>query len=335
MSNKKFNFAFVISIIILLIYSYIVFMGIVYWKDGDILQGILYAAALIAVTLSCIIIMCRAKATRWKKTGNLVQILCGTVMLAALALSTMPFAHFINLVVKQKEISETFEKAHQYGSQSVVAYNDYVKKREADTRNFLNIVDAGHGESNPSEYEAIFGLPGNDSNAEKIDRMINSLHKILLPDSVTLANDESLKNLKKGAKMSVWNIAMPQYINSIDQMVKTNVETFSNLSKNAHGYRGDNNYPTFTYKKYTDQNAQLKEMLTHMSMPSIISIIAALVCFAFMLLPYYLVERDLAQGTSGGSKGGKHSQPAVSPATRPNGSQRRSRLREREQQNKK
>ena len=70
-------------------------------------------------------------------------------------------------------------------------------------------------------------------------------------------------------------------------------------------------------------------------MPSIISIIAALVCFAFMLLPYYLVERDLAQGTSGGSNGGKRNQLAASPSTRPNGSQRRSRLRERDQQNKK
>ncbi len=332
MSNKKFNFAFVISIIIILIYSYIVFMGIVYWKDGDILQGIIYSAALIVITLACIIIMCRAKATRWKTTGNIVQILCGIVILAALALSTMPFAHFINLVMKQKEISEAFEKAHQYGSQSVIAYNDYVKKREVDTRNFLITVDAGHGERNPSEYNEIFGLPGNDSNTVKIDRMINSLHTILLPDSVTHANDEALKNLEKGAKMSVWNIAMPQYINSIDEMVKTNVETFSKLSKNAHGYKGDNSYPAFTYKQYTDQNAQLKEMLTHMSMPSVISVIAALVCFGFMLLPYYLVERDLAGGTSGS---GKHATLATpSSSMRPNGSERRSRLREREQADK-
>lgn len=328
MSNKKFNFAFVISIIILLIYSYIVFMGIVYWKDGDIALGILYSAALIVVTLACIIIMCRAKATRWKKIGKLGQIVCGIGILVALALSTMPFAHFIKLVVKQKEISASFEKAHEYGSQSVIAYDNYVKEREVKTRDFLNAVDAGHGESNPSEYAAIFGLPGNDSNTAKIDRMINSLHKILLPDSVTCANDEALHNLKKGAKMSVWNIAMPQYINSIDQMVKTNVETFNKLSKNAHGYRGDNNYPPFTYQKYTDQNAQLKEMLTHMTMPSIISILAALLCFAFMLLPYYLVERDLAQGTSGSDK---RSPLVTSPSTRPNGTERRSRLHEREQ----
>lgn len=331
MGNKKFNFAFVISIIILLIYSYIVFMGIVYWKDGDIVQGIIYSVALIAVTLACIIIMCRAKATRWKKTGNVVQILCGIVMLAALALSTMPFAHFINLVVKQKEISEAFEKAHQYGSQSVVAYNKYVKEREEKTRFTLNAIDAGHGESNPSEYERVFGLPGNDSNSVKIDRMINSLHTILLPDSVTRANEEALKNLEKGAKMSVWNIAMPQYINSIDQMVRANVETFNKLSKNAHGYRGDNNYPPFTYKQYTDQNAQLKQMLTHMSMPSIVSIIAALVCFGFMLLPYYLVERDVAQSTSGSSK---HTPLTnTSPSMRPNGTERRSRMRDREQKN--
>lgn len=328
MSNKKFNFAFVISIIILLIYSYIVFMGIVYWKDGDIMQAIIYTLALIAVILVGIIIMCMAKASRWKTTGNVVQIVCGVVMLGALALSTMPFAHFINLVVKQKEISEAFENAHLYGSQSVVAYNDYVKEREAKTRDFLNAVDAGHGVSNPSEYQEIFGLPGNDSNSSKIDRMIKSLHNILLPDSVTRANDEALQNLETGANMSVWNIAMPQYINSIDQMVRTNVTTFSNMSKNAHGYKGDNNYPPFSYQQYTDQATQLKETLNHMSMPSVISIIAALLCFAFMLLPYYLMDRDLAQGTSG-----KRNPLVAPPTTRPNGTQRRSRLSEREQRN--
>lgn len=329
MNNTKFNFAFVISIIVLLLYSYIVFMGIVYWKDGNILKGLLYSLALIVVTLVCIVIMCKAKATRWQRIGTIGQIIFGAVILAALVLSSMPFAHFINLVTKQKEISTAFEKAHKYGAESVKAYQDYVQEREAKTRDFLNAVDAGHGESNPSEYEAIFGLPGNDTNPQKIDRMINNLHKILLPDSITQANNEGLQTLQQGAKMSVWNIAMPQYINSIDQMVKTNVETFNKLSSNVHGYKGDNDYPAFTYKKYTDQNSQLKDMLTKMSMPSVISIIAALLCFAFMLLPYYLVDRDLAGGTTGKRK----SQP-VTMGTRPNGRERRSRLKERELRNK-
>lgn len=329
MNNTKFNFAFVISIIVLLLYSYIVFMGIVYWKDGNILKGLLYSLALIVVTLVCIVIMCKAKATRWQRIGTIGQIIFGAVILAALVLSSMPFAHFINLVTKQKEISTAFEKAHKYGAESVKAYQDYVQERETKTRDFLNAVDAGHGESNPSEYEAIFGLPGNDTNPQKIDRMINNLHKILLPDSITQANNEGLQTLQQGAKMSVWNIAMPQYINSIDQMVKTNVETFNKLSSNAHGYKGDNDYPAFTYKKYTDQNSQLKDMLTKMSMPSVISIIAALLCFAFMLLPYYLVDRDLAGGTTGKRK----SQP-VTMGTCPNGRERRSRLKERELRNK-
>ena len=333
MNNTKFNFAFVISIIILLLYSYIVFMGIVYWKDGNILKGVIYSLALIVVTLVCIIIMCKAKATRWQRIGTIGQIVFGCVILAALALSSMPFAHFINLVTKQKEVSTAFEKAHKYGSESVKAYQDYVKERETKTRDSLYAIDAGHGERNPQEYEAIFGLPGNDSNQQKIDRMINSLHKTLLPDSITQANTEGLRTLEQGAKMSVWNIAMPHYINSIDQMVKTNVETFNKLSKNAHGYRGDNNYPAFTYEKYTDQNSQLKGMLTKMSMPSVVSIIAALLCFAFMLLPYYLVDRDLARGTT--SKRKTRQRPAADTlATRPNGRVRRSRLKEREMRNK-
>lgn len=325
MNNKKFNFAFVISIIVLLLYSYIVFMGIVYWKDGNIVLSAVCAAALVVVTLVCIIIMCKAKATRWQRLGKIGQWVCGAIIFVALGLSTMPFAHFINLVMKQGEITASFEKAHKYGTESLQAYKEYVNKREIETRDFLHVVNAGRGVNNPSQYEAIFGLPGNDSNSVKIDRMITSLHMTLLPDSLKESSEANLKNLEKGAKMTVWNIAMPQYINNMDKMVKLNVETLGKLSRKAHGYRGDN-YEEFRYKKYTDENAHLKDTLTKMSPPSIISIIAALLCFAFMLLPYFLVERNLALETSG-----KHRNQSSAPLTRPNGRERRSRLREREQ----
>ena len=65
MNNLKFNFAAVISIIVLLFYSYVVFMGLVYWLDGKIWKGVLYTVLLIAVVLVCVFFMCKARATRW------------------------------------------------------------------------------------------------------------------------------------------------------------------------------------------------------------------------------------------------------------------------------
>ena len=107
-------------------------------------------------------------------------------------------------------------------------------------------------------------------------------------------------------------------------------DIYSKLSKNAHGYKGDTNYPAFTYEKFSNQNSKLKSMLTTMSMPSVISIIAALVCFAFMLLPYYLVEKDLAGGVSRRTKSGAN-RAAATPTVNYSGRVRRSRINERNQ----
>ena len=331
MNNLKFNFAAVISLIVLLLYSYVVFMGIIYWQDGDFLKGILFTLLLIALVVVCVAIMCKARATRWKGVGKVGQLIFGGIILIVLGISSMPFAHFLKLVSNQKQISQAFEQNYEYATRVNKAYEQYVTQREQKTRDFLSTVDAGHGTSNPAEYAEIFGLPGTDNNQQKIDRMINSLNTALLPQSLVEANRQGLQHLQEGSKMSVWNVAMPANINRLDSTVKKSVETFAQLSKNAHGYKGDKNYPQFTYDNYVSQNTELKNMLTTMSMPSVLSIIAALACFAFMLLPYYLVEKDLAGLESRKKGAAPKATPAIPGATTPGGRQRRSRLQERQQ----
>ena len=179
MNNTKFNFAAVISIIVLLFYSYIVFLGLVYWLDGNKWKGLLYTLILIAVIIACVFFMCKARATRWEKIGNTGQILFGVIILAALVLSSMPFAHFLKLVHNQKQVTEAFEKSHKYASDLDLAYKDYVKERKEVTLEHLNAVEAGHGASNPAEYDSIFGMPGSDDSRSKINRMITNLEKTL------------------------------------------------------------------------------------------------------------------------------------------------------------
>ncbi len=334
MNNTKFNFAAVISIIVLLFYSYIVFLGLVYWLDGNKWKGLLYTLILIAVIIACVFFMCKARATRWEKIGNTGQILFGVIILAALVLSSMPFAHFLKLVHNQKQVTEAFEKSHKYASDLDLAYKDYVKERKEVTLEHLNAVEAGHGASNPAEYDSIFGMPGSDDSRSKINRMITNLEKTLLPESLERANEQNIQRLERGAKMSVWNVEMPGIVNRIDETVKKNIEIYTNISKNAHGYKGDNNYQAFTYPAYASHNAKLQDMLDKMSMPSVLSIIAALICFGFMLLPYYLTERDVAAATSSDSR--KKSKDAASTIiTAPSVSgNRRSRLREHQDKNK-
>lgn len=328
MNNVKFNFAAVISVILLLLYSYIVFMGIVYWKDGNVIMGLGLTAILVLVVLVSIWFMCKARATRFQGIGMTGQVVFGGVILVALALSSMPFAHFVNLVSNQKQINEAFTQSHKYAVEINKSYADYVENRKQQTRDFLTTVEAGKGVNNPEEFNRIFGLPGG-TNEQKIDRMIVSLNNALLPASLKEYNEDNEKELAAGAKMSVWNIAMPTYVNRMDKTVKESVNTYSNLSKKARGYKGDTEYAPFTYSAFEEKNGELKALLNEMSSPSIISILVALAIFAIMLLPYYLVEKDAAtlvtkrpsrtaEGSGGGVIGGR---------------QRRSRKNEFEQRN--
>lgn len=329
MNNSKFNFAAVISIIVLLLYSYVVFMGMVYWRDGKIMMGLICTLVLIAIVLACVYIMCKARATRWKKLGSIGQYLFGGIILLTLIVSSMPFAHFFNLLGKQKEINKNFEQSYNYATSINKSYKDYVEERKTKTLELLNGIEANKGKDDPAQYQAIFSMPGSDSNSDKINRMITSLERTLLPDVLMRSSEQNIARMQEGAKMSVWNVAMPDYINSMNDAVNSSVETYTKLSQNAHGYKGDKDYPAFKYEKFSNQNTKLKSMLTTMSMPSILSIIAALLCFGFMLLPYYLVEKDLAGGTSRRTKRGQSATPA--PTLNYSGRVRRSRINERKQ----
>lgn len=323
MYNLKFNFAAVISIIVLLLYSYIVFLGVVYWNGGNIWKGLLCVALLIAVVLACVYVMCKSRATRWQKIGNTGQIIFGGVILAALAVSSMPFAHFLKLVNNQKQVTAAFETSHSYATGLNKAYKDYVEKRKHETRDFLNDVSANR----TGDYQTIFGLPGSDDNNSKIERMITNLEKTLLPAVLRRQSEQDAQRLQKAAKMSVWSVAMPGYVNRIDETVRKNIDTYANISKKAHGYKGDYDPQPFTYAEYVGQNAKFKQMLSSMSMPSVLSVLAALVCFAFMLLPYFLTERDLAASVSKKKSGAEGQQPTA-PLS---GKMKRSRLNEHKQ----
>ena len=166
--NKKFNFSLVFSIVVLLAFSYITFLGLVYWKAGNLSTPLLITAGLVAVVLICILIMCRAKETRWKGIGHSGQIIFGLIILTAFLLSSVPFTNFLRVNHDKEDLSAKVNEACDAAIAMDEAYNQYVEQRLADYQENMNLIVMGKDIS-PSEYlECVEGAMGNSDEENMI-----------------------------------------------------------------------------------------------------------------------------------------------------------------------
>ncbi|MBP5561626.1 MAG: hypothetical protein J6X70_07510 [Muribaculaceae bacterium] len=300
MNESKFNFGTVLAIIVLLGYSYFVFMGLDYWLNGNVALAATLTGAMIVVVMVCILIMCRAKASRWKKLGATGQILFGIIVLAVLGASSIPFAHFIGIMGKQSEIKTEFNKAKEFAEKVDQAYDNYVDSIVDAYELELKRAVAGHSTGSASTKYSQMGLDdmaGEDS--IKVKSMKNSYRNdIAVNENDSITRSERQRVINESAEMSVWNIAMPENVGYMSKIVRNSVDEYiakSSLEVKRKGFEG---YKEFSYPQYEGQVKELGDNLTKLSKPDalslIIAIVAALLCFACMMFPYFLTRTSLA-----------------------------------------
>ncbi len=303
MNESKFNFGTVLAIIVLLGYSYFVFMGLNYWLNGNITLAAILTAAMVVVVMVCIFVMCRAKASRWKRVGLTGQILFGLIVFAAFGASSIPFAHFLGIMGKQGEIKTEFNKAKEFAEQVDQAYDNYTDSMINAYELELKRAAAGHSTGSASTKYSQMNLDkmeGDDST--KVASMVRAYsNRIAANDSIIAQRDDRQRVVNESAEMSVWNVAMPQNVALMSENVKKWVDYYIDLSKPTPN-PGFEAYKEFSYSQYEGQVKQLGDDLTKLSKPGaislIIAIVVALLCFACMLFPYFLTRRSMASRES-------------------------------------
>lgn len=304
MNESKFNFGTVVAIIVLLGYSYFVFMGLDYWLNGNVALAATLTGAMIVVVMLCIFIMCRAKASRWKKVGVTGQILFGLIVLAVLGASSVPFAHFLGIMNKQSEIKTEFNKAKEFAEQVDQSYDNYVDSIVTAYELELKRAAAGHSTGSADGKYSRMNLDkmqGDDST--KVASMVRAYrNRIAASDSIISQRETRHRVVSESADMSVWNIAMPENVGKMSESVTQWVNNYIEWSKPTPnpGFEG---YKEFTYPQYEGQVKQLSENFTQLSTPGpvalIIAIVIALLCFLCMMLPYFLTRTSLAARGNG------------------------------------
>lgn len=308
MKQTTFSFALVLSVIFLMAYAFVAFLGMVYWAEGALLVPIISTLGFLAVAILMVLWLCRAKASRWRRIRLVGQAVAGTFFAIVVLLSMLPFGNFLNVLSHQEELTDDFEQTIASAEELDAAYGQYVDRRvERYRQRLATVASPGGQRSNPSEYETLVGGAAGSTDAEKIDNLCTSLRRHLLPasDSTSTAFHAWLDDMKG---ISVWNVGLPANIKTLHDEVNSRTESYGSLSSRERSFNGEP-YEPFAYASFGQHNDRLTAIYRELPLPpSLPAVLLALLAAAFALLPYWLTQKSIV-GNDSSSYINKNNEP--------------------------
>lgn len=289
MEKAKFSFAWVIAVIALIAFSYISFMGLVYWQLFSVGVCALFTVILDALIILCVIIMCKAKRSRWLRIGLLGQIMFGIVALVLLLAASVMFAHFTRIISKQDEIQSTYAAAIEDAHTLDESYNHYIKERCAAYSAELSSLNPAS-----AEYLTLFSnsLTLGFSQDDIISKCVSNLEKLLggsqENENLMGKRDQWLKT----GTASVWNLSLPANIRDFSTSVNQWIDNYTGLSMKS--YTGETNVVPFEDNSFNKKMNALNAICTTIERPSLLAIILAIVCYFLILLPWIITPKNMA-----------------------------------------
>ncbi len=310
MQKSSFNFATVFSLMVLFVFAYIAYLGMVYWQQGNQTLPVLLSSGLIVLVALCVFVMCKSKATRWRKVGRVGQWVFGLIVLVAFVAGSVPFTNFLRVLSEADHIKQMVNATCDKAIGIDADYEAYVDQRVANYRSSLSRIASGK-ENRPSDYKLCMGNAPGDTDAQRISNLAQSLRSRLLPDSAAKVINERHEWLERAKNENVMNPLTPSNVNKVSRCVDNWVENYCELSKVS--YKGEENVPEFQVSAFDNSLESLIQTYSSLEAPSAVALIIALICFVIMLFPYWITEGDLAATSSmsgfrrKGKKGGGNS----------------------------
>lgn len=294
MKQTTFSFALVLSVIVLMAYAFVAFLGMVYWAEGALLVPIISTLGFLAVAILMVLWLCRAKASRWRRIRRMGQAVAGTFFAIVVLLSMLPFGNFLNVLSHQEELTDDFEQTIASAEELDAAYGQYVDRRvERYRQRLATVASPGGQRSNPTEYETLVGGAAGSTDAEKIDNLCASLRRHLLPasDSTSTAFHAWLDGMKG---ISVWNVGLPANIKTLYDEVNSRTESYSSLSARERAFKGEP-YEPFAYASFGQHSDRLTAIYRELPLPpSFLAVLLALLTAAVALLPYWVTQKPIS-----------------------------------------
>lgn len=278
--QKRFNWAMVLALLAVLIFSYIAFLGMLYHETTSSKTPVWIAIGILVIVSLCCFGMCYGKAERNKFLGKSVQIALGTVIFVVLVLAAIPFTNFLDVLGKSEDIKENVEEVFDYASNLDNRYAEYANSRIKDYENILSPEEEISGDS------FLTTRPKNEYDYEILVKS-QALRRIILPESRQSIVEGHQQWLDNSKEMSLWNVATPDNLRKLRSVVYSWIDEYRTLSSN--GFE-DELFEPFIEKEFSTSIDTCTAQFTHYHFPSIIAILITFIVFGIILLPYFLTE---------------------------------------------
>lgn len=278
--QKRFNWAMVLALLAVLVFSYIAFLGMLYHETTSSKTPVWIAIGILVIVSLCCFGMCYGKAERNKFLGKSVQIALGTVIFVVLVLAAIPFTNFLDVLGKSEDIKENVEEVFDYASNLDNRYAEYANSRIKDYENILSPEEEISGDS------FLTTRPKNEYDYEILVKS-QALRRIILPESRQSIVEGRQQWLDNSKEMSLWNVATPDNLRKLRSVVYSWIDEYRTLSSN--GFE-DELFEPFIEKEFSTSIDTCTAQFTHYHFPSIIAILITFIVFGIILLPYFLTD---------------------------------------------
>lgn len=288
MLRSKFNFSWVFALIALLGYVFISFMGLTYTQIVPLGLSALIALAFAAAVISLVSIMCKAKATRWLRLGMIGQVSIGFIVLVLLLVSSIFFTHFTKMIKEQDVIVSTYTQTIDDARKLDEKYRAYVDERCANYQTKIQNLRVGS-----SDYNKMIGKPSQlgYTKTQIAKRYSETMKNFLLGDNMDELNEKRTQWLSQDTT-TVWNINLPNNIQDVTSSVNQWLRNYEELS--AKQYTLETSVQAFEDHEFNINAESLQQICTTVTTPSLMSILLALLCFVFIILPWLVTPKNIA-----------------------------------------
>lgn len=287
----KFSWGHIFAFVAMIVGSYMTFMGITYFTDGNFLFAGIGVGILNLIIIALFIFPQILKATE-RKFAKIIKRERAIVIIAPIIyiVLMLPLSHFWTMFSERNTIETTFTDAIQMTKTIFVDYEEYAEERIAEYQSTLDSLQTVQKKSKKKKVRknAI-------SDLTKYNK-VEALQLQLVGDNYNNLKTSALEWVGQASGTTVWNVFMIGNIKTIEKAVENWVASLEQMSSKVLADEGTGVVAyTSSEVVVTDINEAFKsirKIYKTTQFPSVIALILIAVLYLMLMFPYLIQVRN-------------------------------------------
>lgn len=287
----KFSWGHIFAFVAMIVGSYMTFMGITYFTDGNFLIAGIGVGVLNLMIIALFIVPQMLKATE-RKFAKIIKRERTIVIVAPIiyVVLMLPLAHFWTMFSERDEIETTFTDAIQMTKTIFVDYEEYANERVEKYKSTLDSLQTVQKNSKKKKVRK-----NALSDMTKYNK-VEALELQILGDNFNNLKVSALDWVSQASGTTVWNVFMIGNIKTIEKAVENWVLTLEDMSSKvmADEPAGVVAYTSaeMVVTEINDAFKSIRNIYKTTQFPSVIAIVLIAVLYLMLMFPYLIQARN-------------------------------------------